>query len=150
MLFSEASGAGTCATIMKEADMTRTMTAAALALTALTLPALAAPAVAQGTAANEPREIFEVNQEVLKRLATVYPLVIAVAEDARPRMDGAETEAVARAIEELARDRIEAILESAEFTAEQYMAVVRVLNANEALRDDFQRYLDEAWPEPAR
>jgi hypothetical protein len=131
-------------------EMTRTLTATALAFTALILPAVASPAVAQGAPAAEAHEIFEVNQEVLKRLATVYPLVIAIAEEAKPRMDEAETEAVARAIEELARDRIEAILEAVEFTPQQYMAVVRVLNNNEALRDDFQRYLDEAWAEPAR
>jgi hypothetical protein len=94
-----------------------------------------------GKAAGE----FVVTTEVLERLVSVYPLVVAIADDAKPRIADAETDAVARAIEELAKNRIEAVLEGADLTPAQYMATVRVLNADEELRAEFQRMLYAYW-----
>lgn len=115
----------------------------ALALGVALLATLGSPAAAQDRAVET--ETMEITAEVLDRLADVYPVVIAIAEDARPRIEQAETEPVARAIEELAQDRIEAVLKEADFTPAQYLAVVRLLNANEELRSAFQQRLDARW-----
>jgi hypothetical protein len=122
------------------------LSAPAVMATALFFILATAAGAQEAGAANgaEPDEI-EVTTGVLERLVTVYPLVVAIAEDAEPRIANAETEAVARAIEELARDRIATVLMRVDFTPAQYMATVRVLNSDAGLRARFQELLRARW-----
>jgi hypothetical protein len=122
-------------------------TAAALIALALASAATAQQATrtgAVGAAPDRAEDPIQVTHDVLERFATVYPVVVALAEEARPRIETAETEPVARAVREQLEDRIILVLAAADFTFSDYYTVVRRLNADEELRAEFQRLLDAA------
>jgi GTPase Era involved in 16S rRNA processing len=87
-------------------------------------------------------EIVEITAEVLQRMAAVYPTVVAIAQEAEPRIAEAETEPVARALREQLEHRVKVVVASAGFSLEEYKKVVSVLNEDTELRDEFQRVLN--------
>lgn len=121
---------------------TRSTAAAALALAAL-LIAGPSPASSQGSDAPTP-EPLEITTGLLARLAIVYPTITGLAADAEHEIAAAETDAVARGIQEAAEERIVAVLAEVDLTAAEYVAAIRTLNADERLRARFRRMLDAA------
>jgi hypothetical protein len=127
----------------REGVMSEGIMVAAVALAALLVSGLTSTAAAQtnGAPVEDP---IEITTGLLERLAAVYPVVSAIAADAEPRIAAAETEAVARAIQETTEDQIIAVLEEVELTAAEYVSAIRRLNADPALRDRFVRMLAAA------
>jgi hypothetical protein len=83
----------------------------------------------------------EVTPELLERFVEVYPDIMVIAQSAQIEAATAETEESLQAIEAEAREQIAATLEEAEFTVDEYEAIVARLNEDEALRAEFERLL---------
>jgi hypothetical protein len=91
----------------------------------------------------EGAEAIEVTTDLLERVAAIYPVVVALTEEAEPRIEGAETEPVADAIRDQLEDRIVFFLSTVKLSLNEYLAVIRVLNHDSELREEFQELLEE-------
>lgn len=85
---------------------------------------------------------IEVTPELLERFVEVYPDVMGIAQNAQVELATAETAEEAQAIQLEAQQEIQAVLEEAEFTVEDYEAIVGQLNEDEELRTEFERLLE--------
>lgn len=116
-------------------------------LAAITLVAglgfAATPAVHAQEVPPAEQATVEVTPELLDRFVEVYPDVMAIAQTAQVELSTAETAEDAQAIQLEAQQEIAATLEEADFTVEEYEAIVAALNEDEELRADFERRLEE-------
>ncbi len=119
-------------------NMQKTAGVALIAVVGLLL----APPLSAQEAEPTSNESAEVTTEVLERMATVYPTVLALAEEATPRIEEAETHAVAEALRHQLVARISAVLATADLTLGEYTDLVAHLNQNEEDRERFQRVLN--------
>lgn len=102
---------------------------------------LTAPVSAQETP--QQQEPVEVTDALLEDFVEIYPTVVEVSQEAQTEMSGASSAEEAQEIQAEANEAITTILEEADMTFQEYDAVIRAINDDPALMQQFRALVEE-------